>query len=230
MKLAGVFAAVTMFGAGLLIGCDDKPTLPPGYSEGSDNKPSADARPTTQELLSGPFKRLSLAPLPLSANVPASWSVKMMTDNLYFLQGPSPSAEVQVQIAERTSETAEKLDRMLRAAKRDADAHKDTMRVEVRALGDMKVLDMQRDVTHAPPPGTPGATTAPTVPMKYVDWSVTYYVPRGSDYAAYELHFFNLSADVFNADRGFLQRILDSVSPEHAGLGVTPDSGSTGPR
>jgi hypothetical protein len=207
----------------ILMGCDDKPSVPPGFIPSAENQPApaADARPTTQELVNGTYKRISLAPLSLTANAPQSWSVKLLADNLYFLQGPAPKGEVQIQLGERTSETAEKLDRLLRAAQRDADAHKDTTRVDIHQRGQIKVFDVQRQVTHEPPPAQP-PTSGPAIPTKYIDWSVTYFVPRGSDFAAYELHFFNLSAEEFDADKDFLQKILDSVEPADAGLGVGP--------
>jgi hypothetical protein len=221
-SLASILGAVV-----ILIGCDDKPSAPPGFTQGAENQASsaaAEARPTTQELLNGAYKRISLAPLPLSANAPQSWSVKLLAENLYFLQGPAPKGDVQIQLGERTSETADKLERLLRAAKRDADAHRDTTRVDIRQQGQIKVFDLQKQVTHEPPVDQL-PTTGPTIPTKYVDWSVTYFVPRGSDFAAYELHFFNLSADEFDADKGFLQKILDSVEPAEPGLGVGPNPG-----
>jgi hypothetical protein len=228
-------AVVLMFAIGAGgFGCDEKSPLAATSSDGNQNKsPGAEPHPTTQELLSGEFQRISLAPVPLSAYVPKSWSVKMMADNLYFLRGPTPAGDVQIQIAERASETGERLDRLFRAAQRDADAHKDTTRVAIHPLGEMKVFDIQRDVTHPPSVAETGSGLAANVPLKYVDWSVTYYVARGSDFAAYELHFFNLPADLYNADKAFLQRILDSVTPEQGGLGVTPEVGprpDTGPK
>ena len=96
--------------------------------------------------------------------------------------------------------------------------------MDIRQLGNLRVFDVQRvvkrDATSAPPDLSPT-----TVPAKLIDWSVTYFAPRGSDFAAYELHFFNLSAEEFDADKDFLQTILDSVTPEESGLGVTPEAG-----
>jgi hypothetical protein len=229
------FVVILMLVMGLIAGCDDRSATAryEGAREGkSESSPATEPRPTTQELLSGEFRRISLAPLPLSAHVPKPWSVKMIADNLYFLRGPTPAGDVQIQIAERASETGERLERLFRAAQRDADAHKNITRVEIRQLGDMKVFDIKRDVTHPPSVAETGSGAAANVPLKFVDWSVTYYVPRGSDFAAYELHFFNLSEDLFNADKAFLQRILDSVTPEQGGLGVTPEVGppDTGPK
>jgi len=225
MKVIAIMLVSAIVAAGGL-GCDEKSPLAATSADGNQSRAATDLpHPTTQELLTGEFQRIALGPIPMSAHVPKSWSVKMLADNLYFLKGPTPAGEVQIQIAERPSETAEQLDRLYRAARRDADAHKDTTRVEMRSLREMKVFDLQRDVTHPPSIAETGNGPDPNVPLKYVDWSVTYYVPRGSDMAAYELHFFNLPADVYSADKAFLHRILDSVTPENGGLGVMPDVG-----
>ena len=100
-----LWAAVTCGAVLIAIGCDRSPA-PPNLPESTPNKAPA-SRPTTQELLSGPRKKLPLLPLPLSAQVPQSWQVKSITENLFFLEGPAPSGDVQIQLAERTSQTAE---------------------------------------------------------------------------------------------------------------------------
>jgi len=206
----------------LIIGaiCCERSSTPASFSDSTPSKPSA-TRPTTQELLSAQPKRISLMPLPLEAEVPQSWQVKSLTENLFFLEGPAPAGDVQIQLAERTGQTSDKLERLFKAAKRDAETHRDTTQVDVRQQGNLRVFDVQRVIK----PGTtnPVDPSAPANPIKLIDWSVTFFCPRGSDYAAYELHFFNLSANQFESDRIFLQKILDSVTSQESGLGVTPD-------
>src|SRR2546429_3087010 len=71
-SLASILGSVV-----ILMGCDDKSAAPPpGFTPSAENQPAptADARPTTQELLNGTYKRISLAPLPLSASAPQSWT------------------------------------------------------------------------------------------------------------------------------------------------------------
>jgi hypothetical protein len=220
------------FVAAMLLGCDERSgSRPPGYTETDPSQSSksttAPARPTTQELIEGPYKKLSLFPLALSVSAPQSWAVSSPVERLYFLQGPAPSggSDVQIQLAERTSETRDRLERLFRAAQRDAAAHADVASVEVRQLGDMRVFDVRHIVDGADPYATTSsaAPTSAASPPKLVDWSVTYYVPRGSDFAAYELHFFNLPKSQFDADKEFLRKILDSASPNDNGLGVPGD-------
>jgi len=216
----------------VVCGCDNRSgSRPPGYSEvdstQSTTSTTTPARPTTQELLSGSYKRISLFPLPLTISAPQSWSVNSMAERIYFLQGPAPgaTADVQIQLAERNSETKDKLDRLFRAAKRDAEQHPGVTRVDVRQLGNVRVFDVQRvlDATDvvAPSIDSPSNTG---LPAKLVDWSITYFVPRGSDFAAYELHFFSLSREQFESDKDFFRKLLDSVQPQDTGLGITPES------
>jgi len=207
----------------IAIGCDTR-SAPPSVSESAPSTAPA-SRPTTQELLDGPRKKISLLPLPLRAEAPASWQVKSLTENLFFLEGPAPSGDVQIQLAERTSQTADKLERLFKAAKRDAASHPAGTQVDIRQLGNVRVFDVQRVIKRDATAVLPADPSASSGPGKFIDWSITYFTPRGSDFAAYELHFFNLSADQFDSDKEFLQKILDSVTTEESGLGVTPDVG-----
>src|SRR4029079_7002915 len=138
--------------------------------------------------------------------------------------GPTPGGEVHIQLAERTSETSEKLERLFKAARRDAQAHADTTAIDIRNQGPLRVFDVRRKIAQ---PSSPGDASAPatSAPTPLMDWSVTYFVPRGSDFAAYELHFFNLTERQFEKDRDFLQKILDSVTSEGSSLGVAPATG-----
>src|SRR5438552_12510947 len=109
MKLRGmcVKAGAIVAVLGIFCGCDDKSgSRHPQYSDADSNQASdagaASRRPTTQELLSGEYKRISLFPLPLTINAPKSWSVESLAEHLYLLQGPAPgsSIDVQIQLAE----------------------------------------------------------------------------------------------------------------------------------
>ena len=75
----------------LSISCNRRPQPPPAPPAGGSPQAQAEpARPTTQELLSGSYKRLVLPGMPLAVQAPQSWKIEM-DGPLTFLQGPTPT-------------------------------------------------------------------------------------------------------------------------------------------
>src|SRR5687768_6292650 len=87
---------------GLLIaspGCDDS-AKPPALSETpiKTEKPEP-KKPTTQEILEGPRKRIPLQLIPFSAEVPESWGVKVRGEREFsvsILEGPMIDGEARM--------------------------------------------------------------------------------------------------------------------------------------
>ena len=107
----GVYVAAVV----LAIGCERSPT-PIKLPENS--KSSAPSAPTTQTLMEGPYRKVMLTPLPLSARVPESWDNKMPEGmHLNFLQGPAPDGlDVQLSLEIGSSLTSEQLKNVLQGA------------------------------------------------------------------------------------------------------------------
>src|SRR5437016_14344399 len=60
------------------------------------------ARPTTQELMSGPKKRIPLTPLPFTANVPMQWKIESLAGGgVVVLTGATPTGDAQIQLTTR---------------------------------------------------------------------------------------------------------------------------------
>jgi hypothetical protein len=259
--LAG--AAVT-----IAIGCDRRSGGGSSSSTGSDGGGSAVAttdapapatRPTTQQLLEGPTKRIGLVLVPLSVEAPESWQVKTLNlsadpqpsgqpavqdppmvgaSSLTELVGPAPGGDVQVQLAQRLPWQGERLERMLKAAQRDAEAQQKAagggalLKFDIREQQGMRVMEQQKVLT--PPDAGP----------KLLDWRITYFAPRrgsaaapgagaaaaapsstaATEYEACELNFLNLTVDQYERDRQFLQKIVDSVRYDPAAQTVAPPS------
>jgi hypothetical protein len=79
-----------LIGFAVLCGCDNAPPPPPQVMEQAQNDASTQtSRPTTQELLTGQYVKLTLPGLPLSLRIPASWKVGS-APTISFLEGPAP--------------------------------------------------------------------------------------------------------------------------------------------
>jgi hypothetical protein len=201
-----------------LAACDDAP-VPPKNLPVADEKPAtapAPTRPTTQDLITGPRKKLSLNVIPFNITVPESWEVKT-SGELVFLQGPAPAGDVQIQLAKRPQLSKDEVESLLRAAKKDADAHPEAKKlVELRTMPTFRILDRQSvsnpiAVPMNGPDGKP--TIVQTTPYQ---WTLMLILPRGSSFDAYELNFYDLTLEQFKADKDFLRMILDSLSDEVA--------------
>src|SRR5438094_2439480 len=67
-------------------------------------------RPTTQELMSGPKKRIGLPPMPFTANVPVQWKVESLAGGgVVVLTGPTPSGDAQIQLSTRPAAKKDEL-------------------------------------------------------------------------------------------------------------------------
>jgi hypothetical protein len=221
VALAAVVAGTILIGAG----CDDRPTPPPPAAQrnadGSQTDPSAPPRPTTQELVAGPYKHLQLAPLPLTADVPQSWEVENNT-----LKGPIPYSphDLIIQLTSWRRQSGDRFDRMLNYAKKDAEARHVT-HFDVRdGSGGMKIIEEQTAAESAGVTSEP-ASTQPGMPL--MSWKLLFYVPRGGDFDVYDLNFINLDNDTFEKNKPMLRKIVDSVTSDPTApspIPAAPDS------
>src|SRR5262245_53680451 len=73
-------------------GCDPPKAPPPPQPTAEATTQPTPQRPTTQQLLSGTFKKVPLPSAPLSISVPESWKIEPV-GAITFLTGPTPSSE-----------------------------------------------------------------------------------------------------------------------------------------
>ena len=204
------FWGLKLLFAALLVGCDKGPDVP-RITSNPASQPAAPppSAPTTQELMSGTYKRISLAPLPLAAQVPQSWETAVPEGtHMTVLDGPAPggsTARVSLEMGPRIR--ADKLDRILDGAKKEADKEKlTTILCDVRTVGDMKVLEEQKRFH---------AATAPQETL--IEWKVTYFLRRDDDFSPYTLNIIGLNEPQFEQSKQLLRKIIDSVVYDPAG-------------
>lgn len=228
LRLAGRFfrAGVLVALGGLCathVGCDEPP-VPPELQEPTTPAETTDAkeppRPTTQELVSGPYTRIRLDTLPLTLSVPIGWKIEPLS-NLVLLEGFTPAGQVRIQLSTRDHVQQSVVDALYSGARREADSadkasqasvdmreHKGMTMIERRSIGrpiNIPVTDHQ-GIPKLDDRGQPIALS--TTPMR---WRINLFAPSIDGFDQYELNFIDLSVDQYNADREFLEKIIYSV-------------------
>jgi hypothetical protein len=220
------FACAAVLLAGLYVtGCDDTPAPPPALVQETPPPDAPPTRPTTQELLEGPRKSISLGELPLTVQAPAGWAVKPMFGTSHILlQGPTPTGDAAIQLNERPLTTGAKFDLLVNGAKKELQQFPQSIKlVELRTIEGAKVLERQRiGLMPKPSPDDPPGMK-PSPPL---NWTITVFVPRGADYDTHELNFVGLTADQYEADKGLLRGIIESIAVNHV---ATPGGATTAP-
>ena len=215
--------------------CDEAPLPPPPTVETpttapaatDESQPSEPDRPTTQALLTGPRKQVTLASLPLTAKVPESWTVEPIgAGTVTLLHGPTPSGTAQIQLSHRPFVKREQFDALLAGARKEMSQNPQT----VQAVDTWQVTGgaraMERRSVGRPMPALPTdpLSTQPAAPRTGYSWTITYFVPAGEGFDTYELNFVGLTREQYEADQRLLRGIIGSV--EHTGL---PSPASTAP-
>lgn len=187
-----------------LAGCDDNtqmPPPPPGVRDVPQKADPAPPVPTTQQLEDGPRKDEKLGALPLTARVPESWGIETELGNLVFLKGHAPHGQVRVRMAQLSSVPMEKLEDILKAGKRDADAQKgNALFFDTREANDLRVMENVRS----------GSRTESGTAL---EWTVWVFRKNLDNYDAYELSFYGLTREQYEQDKPFLRKIVESIKP-----------------
>jgi len=230
MMCAGRAAvALVVMSVAVQMGCEDAPPPPPPQVQQrvqeTQAAPSEPDRPTTQELVAGPRRRINLASWPLSMEVPLSWEIDSKNaKGFIFLEGHAPGGMVQIQLAQRPTLNPEQLQHMIDAAKRDVAADPRSKKtVELREGKQFKLLERKGQ--------------SPTVMLNVVDedgqirevphtpysWTINVLVSQDKTMFNYELNFFDLTLEQYEADRAFLEKIVDTLQLESiAGPAIAP--------
>jgi hypothetical protein len=204
------------------LGCDESPAPPPQLAQPAPA--TAPARPTTQELLTGPYKKIPLPNMPLTLTVPQSWNIEVGKDfPATFVTGPSPSSTIFIQLSQPDANTfkQEQLETILNRARKELEQHPDPRsRVEMLTVGPMKVLESL--VFQAPKTiqvvdarglgllDEKGNLVTETVTP--VEWSLTAFVPTGDSFKRHQLKVFDLTAKQYDEDRALLEKVLRSIN------------------
>ena len=226
IRCAPVAAAAIALAGFTGLGCDEPPK-PPVIVQPVPPPDATPPRPTTQELLEGPRKPLALGDLPLTVQAPTGWAVKpLQGTSQILLQGPTPSGEAFIQLNVRPTTPAPKLDVIISGAKKELQQFPQSIKlVDVRDIAGGKVLERQRvgQVPRPSPEDPPDLK--PSAPF---NWTITVFVPRGSDYETHELNFVGLTADQYEMDKALLRGIVESISVSGAGpADGSPNAGAT---
>jgi hypothetical protein len=230
--------ATFVLAAIVALGCDDRPPVPASVLEQAkkqDQQPKGPKVPTTQELLTGPRKRVDLMPLPLSMEMPVSWGrwneknpAGIKIDANLF-QGYTPNGEVQIQLSSRPSMKPEDLDRIVDAGKKEKAAKpQQILKFELRPLGSAKVLERQS--VGLPQPLTtydPDGTAHTSVESNF-KWTLTVLVPSSGNYSVYEIEM-DLTKNQYDKDKDFLNTIIDTLRYDADAATTTAPSATPAP-
>jgi hypothetical protein len=206
-------------------GCDRRPARPP-QARTPENEPATqpaeEPRPTTQELVNGPYKVVPLPSMPLAVKAPASWKIDV-SGPVVFVGGPTPYGTATIQLAQRESIKSEQLDILMTGVKKDQEQHPDTVKkAELRDVGKIKLLErlfVLKPITspkidvqgNALLDAAGNIVTTTTVPVR---WTLTAFVPYEQAFSRYELNFIDLTAEQYAADKAFLEKIVNSLTYE----------------
>jgi hypothetical protein len=218
LSVASVLAGI------VALGCDDRRTVPASVLEQAkkeEQQHKGPKAPTTQELLTGPRKRVELMPLPVTIEMPVSWGrwneknpagIKLDAN---LLQGYTPNGEVQIQLSSRPSMKQDDLDRIMDAGKKEMAAKPmQILKLDLRPLGSVKMLERQS--VGLPQPLTtynPDGTAHTSVESNF-NWTLSVLVPTEGAYSVYEINFIGLTKNQYEKDKDFLHGITDTLRYE----------------
>jgi hypothetical protein len=228
MKHVALVAIVGLLLAG--IGCDDKNSLPESVQKAAakaQDQAGTPQRPTTRELVNGPKRRLKLTPIPFTARVPVSWKIENLgSGNLTILGGPTPSGEAQLQVTARSPATAEDIDIIKRASKKEmattqSATGRHTIEAHFRTVGGIQAFERRVLGTPAPLIVTDDNNEEHTVTATPYTWTLTLFVPQGQNFNRYEINFIAMTREQYEQDKQVLEPIIDSLSYDPTALPAT---------
>jgi hypothetical protein len=224
--------------AGVLAGgCDDRSSVPQSVLDqaATQNSSKTPARPTTQELLTGHRTTLVLTPLPLTMQVPDSWKIEPLRGTpVTLVTGATPTSDISIQLSIRPSIHNDEFESLVTGAKKEMKQKPDTVKkLDIRPLGSGGAKLMERQSQGAPAPYTVyDAHNIPRVTTQSVyKWTLTVFVPHENAFQVYELNFIGLTKQQFDADKDFLNSIVNTLAlgsgaGASSGAGVTSGAGA----
>jgi hypothetical protein len=210
---------------GALSACEDRSQVSPEVRQAQQRaEQQGPPRPTTQQLLTGPRKRLALSPIPFSVGVPMSWKIGTPKDGtVTILEGPTPSGDAQIQINLHPPLTKDKLDIILHGAKKEATEEPKKVQIDVRQLSpNITVLERRQIGMPGPllvgPPRQEKEITATNY-----KWTITMFVPReDKQFDQDELNFVALTREQYDQDKELLDGIVKSLQFDPSAIPALP--------
>ena len=229
-QLTRLLMLCSLIACGVVVGCDDAPEVPQAVLDKA-SKPDEEVeikRPTTQQLLSGQRTRSQLAPLPLTMEIPPSWTqgkFEGVENPGNLLQGYTPNGVVQISLGSKPSIKPERLDQIILGAKKEMEKNPN-LKVELTNRGNLKILELQKVL---PPKefttySISGNQMVPHVSIESpFNWTMTVFVPHEGGYQVYDLNFIGLTKSQYDKDKEFLESILSTIQ-YGSGSGAATDS------
>lgn len=223
--------------AGGALSCDDRSEVPADLvqqqqPDASNPQNPATTRPTTQQLVEGPRTPKTLDVLPLVLQVPTSWKITAHGSGIVWLEGPTPAGEVRIHLKHQQGMTQRMWDQLVMGTQREIERAADpNTTLTMRELGPATVIERRTvgqpisapvvDATGVPTLDAKGDVVMHTMlPMR---WRVSVFVPREGQIDHYELNFIDLEKPQYDADRAFLEDVLQSL--RYTGPVPAPTSG-----
>jgi hypothetical protein len=237
LVVGGATASAVVMVAMVIIGCDRGPAAPPPTAKpptASTAPAVAEARPTTQQLLSGPYQTITLPGMPLVVSAPQGWKLDLSSAPLTFLAGPTPSSDkVLIQLAQHDTVKVDQIEIIANFSKKPQ--NDEIQRAELRDVGKMKVVER---LAFGKPETTPkvDAKGQPvlddkgqiiTVTSTPVHWQIIAFVPYQGLFSRYDLNVIDLTTDQYAKDKDVLEKIVNSLRYEgDAGNAAVPTTTS----
>jgi hypothetical protein len=215
--------ALAILLGGALFSCDSKPELPPPPAEDPAAKAAeeANARPTTQELISGEQVKTSLQVMPFTMQVPKSWKVKPAAGSgVPTLTGPTPTSDAQIQLdrlSQRNSLIDDKYaERFIAGAQKLATQPTANETARIRTIGPARIVEIRSfgPTNHFPAIDSTGKQIAPT--STSMTWKLTAFVQTAGSTQAYQISFVDLTKEQFEMDKELLEKIVASLEYDAA--------------
>jgi hypothetical protein len=212
---AVLFTMTILIGAG----CDDAPTAPPPAPPPAPKEEPRAARPTTQALVSGATKTVPISALPMKITVPGSWEPQDIGgQRLFLMEGYTPSGHVGLSLSTRQQLSPNAVNDFIAAAKKRIDEKgAKKLRFETREFPDFTVLERlwyedRQELLLRDYSGELRETEA-----QPAHWSYLIFMKKVDAVDVYELEFTDLTLELFEKDREFLEKVLRSLVNEKTG-------------
>lgn len=225
---------VALLGSCFASGCDQSsaPPVPPQATTPAAAPDTAE-KPTTQELMSGTYRRLNLPGMSLTMMVPQSWKIEMRSSGLTFLEGPTLADRAAIQLSVREALPKDRYQTLVeRLGKDDSGAQEPgaVKKNEVREVGMMKIVERistgkPMTVGRVGPRGLPEVDSSGnqindvSTPMR---WLLTIFVPEGPRMEHFELNFIGLTAEQYATDKPLLEKVIRSIQYDDGGVAPSP--------
>ncbi|HRK32653.1 MAG TPA: hypothetical protein PLD59_16435 [Tepidisphaeraceae bacterium] len=216
LKRVSCIAALLL--AGALVGCDELPTAPPPAPEKPATPQPAErgARPSTQSVVDGQWTTVPISALPMRITVPESWTAQSVGgQRLFFMEGWTPHGHVGITLASRQQLSPDKVADFIATAKKRLDEKADKqLRFATRDFPDFTVLERIWFDERQPMLLRDDSGQLHETEGQPLNWSYLIFMKKVDVVDVYELEFSDLTLELYEKDREFLEKIIRSLVNE----------------